>query len=98
MGLYIVHRDICLENILIKFNDQKKENFIVKLSDFGCSKQLIDSTICRTHTGTTATMAPEILEGKDIYDNKCDLWSIGVIIYQLYFNEFPDKVLQKLCY
>jgi len=43
-------------------------------------------------------MAPEILEGKDIYDNKCDLWSIGVIIYQLYFNEFPDKVLQKLCY
>jgi serine/threonine protein kinase len=36
-------------------------------------------------------MAPEILEGKEKYDNKCDLWSIGVLIYQLYFNEFPYK-------
>ena len=29
-----------------------------------------------------------ILEGKN-FNNKCDLWSIGVIIYQLLFNEFP---------
>ena len=35
-------------------------------------------------------MAPEVLEGGNC-DNKCDLWSIGVIIYQLLFNEFPFK-------
>jgi serine/threonine-protein kinase ULK/ATG1 len=33
-------------------------------------------------------MAPEILEEKP-YDNKCDLWSLGVIIYQLCFKQYP---------
>ena len=37
------------------------------------------------------TMAPEVLEGKGEYDNKCDLWSIGVIMYQLLYGEFPYK-------
>ena len=41
-------------------------------------------------------MAPEILEGNTNYDNKCDLWSIGVIIYQLYFNEFPYKGITEV--
>ena len=36
-------------------------------------------------------MVPEILEGKENYDNKCDLWSIGIIIYQLFFKEYPYK-------
>ena len=33
-------------------------------------------------------MAPEILEGKE-YTNKCDLWSLGIIIYQLFFKNTP---------
>ena len=37
-------------------------------------------------------MAPEILKGEgEIYDNKCDLWSIGIILYQLYFKDYPYK-------
>ena len=37
-------------------------------------------------------MAPEILKGEEeIYDNKCDLWSIGIIIYQLYSKDYPYK-------
>ena len=87
----IVHRDIKLQNILIKYIDNEKKDFIVKLTDYGISKQITNSTICRSHVGTGFTMAPEILEGKKKYDNRCDLWSIGVIIYQLYFNEFPYK-------
>ena len=35
-------------------------------------------------------MAPEILEGKE-YNNKCDLWSLGIIIYNIYFKEMPYK-------
>ena len=87
----IVHRDIKLQNILIKYIDNEQNNFIVKLTDYGISKQITESTICKTHAGTGLTMAPEILEGKEEYDNRCDLWSIGVILYQLYFNEFPYK-------
>ena len=85
----IVHRDIKLENILIKYTDETKKNFIVKLTDYGISKQVTTTKICKTHAGTGTTMAPEILEGQQEYNNKCDLWSIGIIIYQLTFNEFP---------
>ena len=87
----IVHRDLKLENILIKYTDEGKKDFIVKLTDYGVSKQITKTKICKSHVGTGLTMAPEVLEGREIYDNKCDLWSIGVIIYQLAFNEFPYK-------
>jgi len=87
----IVHRDIKLENILVKFKDKQKTNFISKLTDYGISKQMINNTIYTSHVGTSLTMAPELLEGKDKYDNKCDLWSIGVIIYQLFFGIYPYK-------
>ena len=84
----IIHRDIKLENILVK---NKQNDYIVKLTDYGVSKQL--KTLAQqyqTNVGTPITMAPEILDEKK-YDNKCDLWSIGVIIYQLCFKEPPYK-------
>ena len=84
----IIHRDIKLDNIVVKYNEEKKDtniNYIVKLTDYGISKQLIN-TISKTCVGTALTMAPEIFEGKGEkdYDYKCDLWSIGIIIYQLF--------------
>ena len=88
----IIHRDIKLENIVVKYNIENKNsniNFIVKLTDYGVSKQLIN-TKGKTNAGTGLTMAPEILNG-ETYDNKCDLWSIGIIIYQLYFRDYPYK-------
>ena len=85
----IVHRDLKLENILVKYEDKEQNKFTVKLTDYGMSRQVNKTKIFKTHVGTPVTMAPEILEGSEKYDNKCDLWSIGVIIYQLIFNEFP---------
>ena len=90
----IIHRDIKLDNILVKYKDYNNNdsniNYIVKLTDYGISKQL-KNTINTTSIGTPETMAPEILEGEENYDNKCDLWSIGIIIYQLFFKEYPYK-------
>ena len=83
----ILHRDLKLENILIKYNDNKK--YIMKISDYGSSKRLISlSRNCNSNIGTTIYMAPEILEGKE-YNYKCDLWSIGIIIYKLYYGKSP---------
>jgi len=72
----IIHRDIKLDNILIKYKDNDKNNvsninFIVKLTDYGISKQLKNTNT--TFMGTFETMAPEILEGEKHYDYKCDL-------------------------
>ena len=85
----IVHRDLKLENILVKHIDKEKSKFIVKLTDYGVSRKILSiSKKCNTYAGTVLTMAPEILAGEK-YDNKCDLWSLGVIIYQLLFKEYP---------
>ena len=60
------------------------------MTDYGINKQITTSQICKTNVGTGNTQATEVFEGRD-YGNKCDLWSIGVIIYQLAFNEYPYK-------
>ena len=84
----IVHRDLKLDNILIKFKDNKKKKFVVKLTDYGISKQLSYVSKCFTHAGTIKIMAPEVIKEEE-YNYKCDLWSLGIIIYQLFFKEYP---------
>ena len=85
----IVHRDIKLHNILVKYLNKEKTKFKVLLSDYGVSNQLSSMTKkYKTHAGSQIIMAPEILSLQK-YDNKCDLWSLGVIIYQLYTKKPP---------
>jgi len=47
----------------------------------------------KTYCGTPITMAPEIMEGKP-YDKKCDVWSLGVILFQLAFGKLPFPIDQ----
>ena len=85
----IMHRDLKLQNILYKYTDNvNKKEFDVKLGDFGFAK-VIENDFTRSHVGTPITMAPEILEERSSYSFNSDLWSIGVIIYKLYSNEYP---------
>ena len=87
----ISHRDIKLNNILIKYYDEYKTRYKVLLSDYGISNQLYSLTQkFTTHAGSQLIMAPEILNDED-YTDKCDLWSLGIIIYQLYTKDFPYK-------
>jgi len=72
----ICHRDLKPENILY----EQKESKIVKIIDFGLSKKLEGNSL-NSLIGTPLYMAPEVINGK--YDLACDMWSIGVITYQL---------------
>ena len=97
----IIHRDLKLGNILIKYTDNSKQKFIPKLSDYGFSKDLNNQAFTGTHLGTPATMAPEIMMDLK-YNDKSDLWSIGVMMYQLHFKEIPypgfneQEILKKI--
>ena len=88
----IVHRDLKLKNIMIKENKENNGSvidFTPKLIDFGFSKA-VDDDIMKSKVGTPATMAPEILRGSD-YSKTCDLWSLGIIIYEILFKQHPFR-------
>jgi serine/threonine protein kinase len=90
----IIHRDIKLNNVLLKYNKDTEGkgspiNFKVKLTDYGLSKLLEEDKFAQTLLGTPTTIAPEMWEKGKKYTNKVDLWAIGIIAYQLLFNRHP---------
>ena len=89
------HRDIKLENILIKFIDERKTKFIPKLCDYGFSKQ-IEQESGNTSLGSRKTWAPEVAARTGNYGEKADLWSIGVILYLCYFKDYPYKDIKNV--
>ena len=86
----IVHRDIKPENILV---DSKGR---VKIADFGLAKLLggtaiDDHTLTGTHQvmGTPRYMAPEQMEGSRAVDHRADIYSLGVVFYEMLTGELP---------
>ena len=85
-NMKIVHRDLKPENILIV--DRDKNNYPrVKICDFGTSKMFEKGAIQRKLVGSSYYIAPEVL--KKHYDEKCDIWSCGVILYILLSGRPP---------
>lgn len=82
----IVHRDIKPENIMI---DKKEPSGLirVKLIDFGVAKIFNKNTSNKTFAGSNIYMAPEIFRAD--YDESCDIWSIGMILYILLIGVPP---------
>lgn len=71
----IVHRDIKCANIFL--NKEGK----VKLGDLNVSK-VAKRGLLKTMIGTPYYISPEVWQGK-FYDSKCDVWSLGCVIYEL---------------
>ena len=79
----IMHRDLKPANILLKKG-------ICKICDFGFAKDLSEgeSTVMRSIVGTPLYMSPQIL-ARAKYTNKSDLWSVGLIYYELIHGHTP---------
>jgi calcium-dependent protein kinase len=75
----IVHRDLKLENFLY---EDTSENAPVKVIDFGFAKVWDSSKPMQASCGSIAYVSPDVLHGRG-YSNKCDLWSLGVIVFML---------------
>ncbi len=91
----IVHRDLKPENLLCL---DKSPNSPIKVIDFGMSKICDPNDIMFEKVGTSYYIAPEVLDG--MYDEKCDIWSAGVILYILLcgypcFNGETDEQIYK---
>ena len=88
----IAHRDLKLENILIKYENKEKTKFTYKLADYGISRNFLrlSQRFSTEMVGSLKIMAPEILANEK-YGYECDMWSLGIIIYILYFGIHPYK-------
>ncbi len=89
MGVY-AHGDIKPQNILVR-NDG-----VVKLVDFGTSRRLEDSLVSTRGQGTEEYMAPEVaLDGKRV-SMKSDLYSVGVVLYEIATGDVPFRSALEL--
>ena len=77
---HIVHRDLKPENIMLT-QKPKNGNYQIKLIDFGTAKIFKPGKKMNKFIGTSYYIAPEVL--KERYDEKCDVWSCGVILFIL---------------
>jgi serine/threonine protein kinase len=80
----IMHRDLKPQNILVS------KEYILKITDFGFARYMNNDIIIKTLCGSPMYMAPEIIKYKK-YNNTSDLWSIGVIMYEMLFGSPPFK-------
>ena len=82
----IVHRDIKCENIMVNSKNQ------IKVMDFGLAKMKGSMRLTKTSStvGTLAYMSPEQIQGMKI-DHRADLWSFGVVLYEMITGELPFK-------
>mmetsp|Transcript_137992 Transcript_137992/g.440750 ORF Transcript_137992/g.440750 Transcript_137992/m.440750 type:complete len:461 (-) Transcript_137992:75-1457(-) len=80
----IVHRDIKLENYLLKSRREMSE---LKLIDFGFACEPKQGEMLTERVGSPVYLAPEVLSGK--YDSKCDIYGIGICSYFLVTARMP---------
>ncbi|KAJ8682057.1 hypothetical protein QAD02_017849 [Eretmocerus hayati] len=87
----ILHRDLKPENIMLT----GRMGDIVKIGDFGLSRDLRLHNM--SHAGSYYYLAPEMLK-KESYDFKSDVWSMGVILYEMLTKElaFPANSMEEI--
>ena len=97
----VIHRDLKPENILIETQQEKNKDFFhIKIIDFGTCEILQRNKMLKEQIGTSFYIAPEVL--KNSYNEKCDLWSCGVILYILlcgappFYGTCEDEIFHKI--
>ena len=80
----IIHRNIMPRNIFIQELENEKKD--IKLGNFSYS--IFKENNKSEQIGNILYSAPEIIKNLE-YDQKCDLWSLGITLYEIYFGELP---------
>ncbi|XP_059280982.1 serine/threonine-protein kinase STY17-like isoform X3 [Lycium ferocissimum] len=85
----IIHRDLKTANLLMD------EHGVVKVGDFGVARVQAQTGVMTAETGTYRWMAPEVIEHRP-YDHKADVFSFGILLWELLSGEIPYAHLTPL--
>lgn len=90
-GIDVAHRDIKCENLLVHTDptDKTGKTTILKIADFGFSREIFDNQVSTTFCGSPAYAAPEIIQGKAYNPRLTDVWSCGVVLYIMVNASMP---------
>ena len=100
----ILHRDLKLENLMVSEIEKDlitgEEYFWIKIIDFGTAKIFEKNKTEKAVIGSSYYIAPEVL--KQRYNEKCDTWSVGVILYMTLVGVAPfdghtdDDIIRRI--
>ena len=94
----IAHKDLNPSNILLT------KDLIVKIADFGiavnCSDLEGNPILCNDYLGNVAYLPPEVLMETPFYPKPVDIWSLGILLLYLFYQDIPykgyqDEVIEK---
>jgi len=86
---HIAHLDIKMDNILIN------ENLDIKIIDFGFASFDPKNSLNKFFGGTPNYMSPEIILKRPYISILSDIWSLGILVFKLFCNEYPFKGLTE---